>query len=91
MIVGKVVGNVWATRKEDNLKGLKLMIVQRIEPMSNEGHESFIAADHVGAGIGEIVLVTQGSSARKALDNADSPVDATIVGIIDQMELREEG
>jgi len=87
MIVGKVVGNVWATRKDDNLSGLKLMIVQRIDPFTYETHESFVAVDYVGAGIGETVLVATGSSARKSMPVADAPVDATIIGIIDQMEV----
>ncbi len=83
MILSEVIGNVWATKKEDSLSGLKLMIVKRIE---NSGiSETFIAVDVVGAGIGEKVLVTTGSSARKALKNQDSPVDAAIVGIIDEL------
>ena len=89
MIVGKVVGNVWATRKEDSLGGLKLMVVQRIDAFTNEEHGSFIAIDQVGAGIGETVLVTTGSSARVVPTIEDSPVDATIVGIIDEMEVSD--
>jgi ethanolamine utilization protein EutN len=89
MIVGKVVGNVWATRKEDSLGGLKLMIVQRIDAFTNEEQESFIAIDQVGAGIGETVLVTTGSSARAVPAIKGSPVDATIVGIIDEMEVSD--
>ena len=89
MIVGKVVGNVWATRKEDSLGGLKLMVVQRIDAFTNEEQGSFIAIDQVGAGIGETVLVTTGSSARVVPTIEDSPVDATIVGIIDEMEVSD--
>ena len=89
MIVGKVVGNVWATRKEDTLNGLKLMIVRRVDAFTNEEKESFIAVDQVGAGIGETVLVATGSSARMASSINDSPVDATIVGIIDEMEVSD--
>lgn len=86
MIICKVIGNVWATRKEETLNGLKLMIVRRIDIGSDAEHESFVAVDCVGAGIGEPVLVTTGSSARKALSIEDSPVDAAIVGIIDGSE-----
>ena len=89
MIVGKVVGNVWATRKEDSLGGLKLMVVRRIDAFTNEEQESFIAIDQVGAGIGETVLVTTGSSARVVPSIKASPVDATIVGIIDEMEVSD--
>jgi microcompartment protein CcmK/EutM len=88
MIVGKVVGNVWATRKEESLSGLKFMIVLPIDVFTDKSRESFVAVDYVGAGIGEKVLVAMGSSARMTLDNAHSPVDAAIVGIIDQMEVR---
>ena len=61
MFVGIVIGNVWATKKEDALNGLKLMVVQRIEPSSDKRLESLVAADCVGAGIGERVLVVTGS------------------------------
>lgn len=86
MIIGIVIGNVWATKKEDTLNGLKLMVVQRLDLADGKEHESFVAVDCVGAGIGERVLVVFGSSARKALRNPDSPVDAAIVGILDEVK-----
>lgn len=86
MIIGRVIGNVWATRKEDSLCGLKLMIVRRMDAGDEDKKESFVAVDCVSAGIGETVLVALGSSARKALANRDAPVDAAIVGIIDGCE-----
>ncbi|PHR28809.1 MAG: ethanolamine utilization protein EutN [Desulfotalea sp.] len=86
MIICKVIGNVWATRKEEALNGLKLMIVCRMDITTEQEHESFVAVDCVGAGIGEPVLVVTGSSARKAFDNPNIPVDAAIVGIIDGSE-----
>ena len=88
MHIGRVIGNVWATRKEEALGGLKLMVVQRLDRATNEAHESFVAVDCLGAGIGDQVLVVTGSSARKALRNQEAPVDAAIVGIID--EARDE-
>ncbi len=87
MIIGEVVGNVWATRKEDSLKGLKIMVVKKVFSDKNTENESFVAVDFVGAGIGDKVLVTTGSSARLAMDQPNSPVDATIVGIIDNVEV----
>ena len=90
MIVGKVVGNVWATRKEESLNGLKLMIVLPADPVVKGRRDSLVAVDQVGAGIGETVLVAQGSSARRTVRHADAPVDAAIVGIIDEMEVREQ-
>ncbi|WP_147820276.1 EutN/CcmL family microcompartment protein [Salidesulfovibrio onnuriiensis] len=86
MMIGKVIGNVWATRKEDSLCGLKLMVVQRLDAANGGAKESFVAVDCVSAGIGEEVLVATGSSARKALRNQEAPVDAAIVGIIDGCE-----
>jgi ethanolamine utilization protein EutN len=87
MFVGVVIGNVWATKKEDALNGLKLMVVQRIEPSSDKRLESLVAADCVGAGIGEQVLVVTGSSARMALSSSTIPVDAAIIGILDEVEI----
>ncbi|MDX2494961.1 MAG: EutN/CcmL family microcompartment protein [Desulfuromusa sp.] len=87
MIIGNVVGNVWATRKNDSLTGLKLMIVQRLDVYSNEKKESFVAADLVGAGIGERVLVATGSAARQSAEMQNALVDATIIGIIDEVDV----
>ena len=88
MLIGKVIGNVWATRKENSLSGLKFMVVQRLDPASGEYMDCFVAVDCVGAGSGEQVLVATGSSARKAIENGESPVDAAIVGIIDEVQVR---
>jgi ethanolamine utilization protein EutN len=89
MIVGKVLGNVWATRKEQSLNGLKLMIVKRFDPCSGKDLETIVAADFIGAGAGETVLVTTGSSARLAGRLTDSSVDAVIVGIIDELDVKK--
>lgn len=81
MLVGKVVGNIVSTRKNEKLVGNKFLV---IEPCENMGdNKKFIAIDNVGAGIGEIVLVAFGSAARIGCDLSDAPVDATIVGIVD--------
>ena len=87
MIIGIVIGNAWATKKEDSMNGLKLMVVRRIESTDDSRLESFVAADCVGAGIGEMVLVSVGSSARQALSSPNIPVDAAIVGILDKVEI----
>lgn len=87
MIIGKVVGNVWATRKDEALNGLKLLVVQPIDYSSGKDLPSLIATDIIGAGIGETVLVVSGSSARMAAGRRDIPVDATIVGIIDVVDV----
>lgn len=90
MIIGKVVGNVWATRKEDSLKGLKLLVVKPIDYYTDINVSTFVAADCVGAGVGETVLVVQGSSARKAINKMEISVDAAVVGIIDEIEVNKE-
>jgi len=80
MLIGKVVGSVVATRKNDKLTGSKFLI---IEAMHGCEPNRVVAVDNVGAGIGEIVLVALGSAARVCLDNPQTPVDATVVGIVD--------
>lgn len=82
MIVGKVVGSVVSTRKNENLIGCKFMVVEPIAELS-EPNKKIVAIDNVGAGIGELVLVATGSAARIGCNMENSPVDAAIVGIID--------
>ena len=82
MIMGKVVGNIVSTRKNENIVGSKIFEIQVIEN-GRETNRYIVAIDSVGAGIGERVLVTTGSSARLALQNTNTPVDAVVVGIID--------
>lgn len=82
MIVGKVVGSVVATRKNENLIGNKFMIVEPYENMKGINNR-IVAIDNVGAGIGEIVLVAQGSAARIGCGLSEAPIDAAIVGIVD--------
>ena len=83
MIIGKVVGSLFSTRKSEKLVGNKSMIVEPVESMRNTGSR-LVAIDIIGAGIGEYVLVAQGSAARIGCDMADAPIDAAIVGIIDE-------
>ena len=83
MIIGKVVGSVFSTRKSEKLIGNKFMIVEPVEGMNVTGNE-LVAIDIIGAGIGEFVLVAQGSAARVGCDMTDSPIDAAIVGIVDE-------
>ena len=82
MLAGKVVGSIVATRKNDKLIGNKFMIVEIVDSMRAKAQQ-LIAVDNIGAGIGEYVLVAQGSAARIGCDMEDAPVDAAIVGIID--------
>lgn len=82
MIVGKVVGSVVSTRKSEKLVGSKFMIIEPVSSMS-ESKDKIVAVDMIGAGIGEMVLVALGSAARIGCDRDNSPIDAAIVGIID--------
>jgi ethanolamine utilization protein EutN len=82
MLKGIIVGNIVSTRKQDALVGSKFMEV-RIIKNGAPTDEYVIAIDSVGAGIGETVLITTGSSARLALHNTSAPADAVIVGIVD--------
>ena len=79
---GIIKGNIVSTRKQDSLVGSKFMEVQ-IMKNGKLTDEFIIAIDSVGAGIGEEVLITTGSSARLALHNTSAPADAVIVGIVD--------
>lgn len=82
MLAGRVIGSVVSTRKSDNLVGNKFMIVDVLEHM-HAGAKQLIAIDKIGAGIGDYVLVAQGSAARIGTGMESAPVDAAIVGIID--------
>ena len=77
------MGILFSTRKSEKLVGNKFMIVEPVESMRNTGSR-LVAIDIIGAGIGEYVLVAQGSAARIGCDMADAPIDAAIVGIIDE-------
>ena len=82
MLRGIIRGNIVSTRKQEALIGSKFMEVEIMKNGQLTG-EYLIAIDSVGAGIGETVLLTTGSSARLALQNTDAPVDAVVVGIVD--------
>ncbi len=85
MLLAKVIGTVVATRKNTNLIGSKLMIVETVEAMKDGGRR-LVAVDQAGAGIGELVLIALGSAARQEAGYEGSSIDAAIVGIIDNPE-----
>jgi ethanolamine utilization protein EutN len=90
MFIGKIIGNVVSTQKNEKFRGMKLLLVQPY--ITKEGRlqisgSSVVAVDSVGAGVGECVLFTQGSSARLTPTTKDAPVDTVIVGIVDVIEL----
>lgn len=89
MVLGKVVGTVWATRKDEQLVGMKLQIVQEANLDYSLKDRFVVAVDSVGAGVGEMVLIAQGSSARQTDLTRNKPVDAVITAIIDTLDVVE--
>jgi ethanolamine utilization protein EutN len=92
MILARVEGSVVATKKNGKMTGSKLLVVRPLvidSPAATEfrsGTSSLVATDALGAGDGDVVLVVQGSSARLAMDDKDTPVDAVIIGIVDTVD-----
>ncbi len=87
MLLGKVVGTVWSTRKDEKLVGSKFLIVKQLD-LKNQLKDSFIiAVDSVGAGVGEVVLCASGSSARQTEQTKNKPVDAVIMAIVDKLDI----
>lgn len=90
MIIGKVAGTVVATRKSENLVGMKFLVVQKYKMDGSPTSDYLVALDAVGAGAEEMVMVVSGSSARLTSHTKDKPTDATIIGIIDSIQLKEQ-
>jgi microcompartment protein CcmK/EutM len=89
VILGRVVGTVVATRKDERLVGTKLLVVRAQDPHGKDEASYLVAVDTVDAGIRDRVLVVSGSSARMASGMKDCPVDAAIVGVVDTVEVKE--
>lgn len=90
MLIARVIGSAVSTVKEETLRGLKLLVVREATPTNELRGEPFVAADTVGAGEGELVLVVMGSAARQTDRTRDYPVDAAIIGILDSLEVEGE-
>ena len=87
MQIAKVVGDVVATRKDENLAGLKLLILQPLTPAGEAVGRTLVAVDSAGAGVGETVFFVRGKEASFLFYPVEAPVDAGIVGIIDHWDL----
>jgi microcompartment protein CcmK/EutM len=87
MLLGRVVGTVVSTNKEEELNGLKLLLVRAADVEGKPSGGLVVAIDAVGAGVGEVVLYASGSSARQTRVTQNRPVDATIMAIVDSIEL----
>jgi microcompartment protein CcmK/EutM len=85
LLLGRIIGTVVATRKDPRLEGKKLLICRLIDPDGQDEKGYVIAVDTVDAGFKERVLIVSGSSARMAQGCKDTPVDAAVVGIVDQV------
>jgi len=91
MILGKIVGDVWSTKKNDKIHALRLLFVQPLGKDLAPCGEMMIAADEIGAGMGEMVIVTQGAPAMQAFNKETLiPVDAVVIGIVDNLEIPEK-
>ncbi|AXA35591.1 MAG: ethanolamine utilization protein EutN [Candidatus Hydrogenedentota bacterium] len=87
MIMGRVVGTVVSTHKDEGMTGFKLLLVQNLSLDMKLTNSYVVACDAVGAGIGEVVIVVQGSSARLTEQTKNKPVDAAIICIVDSVEI----
>ena len=86
MLLGRVIGSVWATRKDEKLEGLKLLIVRAVDLELRPLPNFVVAVDTLEAGVGELVLVAQGSSARQTRETHNKPVDAVIMTIVENLD-----
>ena len=90
MQIALVIGSTISTIKDEAIRGRKLLIVRKADTAGTMTGEPFVAVDTVSAGTGDLVLITDGSSARFTKQTTDTPVDAVIVGVIDSLELGGE-
>lgn len=91
MQVGRVVGTLVATRKDERLVGTKLLVVRIMDPGFKEEQGYVVTVDTVNAGVGDRVLIVAGSSARLAQGMKDAPIDSAIIGVVDQIEITRSG
>jgi microcompartment protein CcmK/EutM len=87
VLIGKVIGTVIATKKDPELEGLKLLLIKGADLDGSTNGPLLVAADAVGAGLGELILYAAGSSARQTVQTKDRPVDHVVMAIIDQIEV----
>lgn len=90
MTLGRVIGTVWSTRKDESLTGAKFLIVRELDLEYKEKNSFFVAVDSVGAGVGEIVLASLGSSARQTTFTRNKPIDAVIMAIVDKLDVKND-
>jgi len=89
MFLGKVVGTIWATRKDEELVGMKFQIVKHLGIDYKVKDTFVVAVDTVQAGVGDVVLVCSGSSARQTAVTKNKPVDAVIMAVVDKLDIED--
>lgn len=87
MLIARVVGDVVSTMKDEKMSGRKLLIVREVSIENELVGKPIVAVDTVDAGVGDVVLVAQGSSARQTSSTKDTPTDAVIMAIVDSVEM----
>ncbi len=90
MILGKVIGSVWATKKDPGLEGMKFLIIGYLDEDENFTGDYDVAVDSVGAGYGEQVLIAKGSSARQTKLTHNRPVDSVVMAIVDRYDIHDK-
>ena len=89
MIVGRVIGNILSVIKDPSYKGFKLMVVHEINIDGSDAEKFFIAADLIGVGPGETVMVTCGTSSRATKETHEKPIDSVIIATIDKLIFKD--
>jgi ethanolamine utilization protein EutN len=87
MFIGKVVGTLWSTKKTSNIESLRFLVIHPLNLNKDPGTDIVVAADVLGAGIGEYVMVAFGRAARLAVGDEDCSIEAAVTGIIDRIDI----
>ena len=91
MLLAEVIGNVWSTKKKDEISALRLLFIQPLGKNLKPDGGVLVAADEVGAGFGELVIVTRGAPAMQAFSKERLiPIDAAVIGIVDNLEVADD-
>jgi ethanolamine utilization protein EutN len=91
MLLARVIGNIWSTKKKDEISALRLLLIQPLGEDLKPAGNVIVAADEIGAGFEEMVIVTRGAPAMQAFSKEKLiPVDAVVIGIVDNLEMADE-
>ena len=91
MVLAKVIGNIWSTKKKDAISALRLLLIQPLDQNLKAAGKVIVAADEIGAGFQEMVIVTRGAPAMQAFSKEQLlPIDAVVIGIVDNLEMADE-